>query len=53
MDDNKPLLRYRKRADKTNRVIIPKFWIENNGRNYIMQVFCKKIVLIPIEEEEK
>ena len=53
MDENKPLLIYNKKADSVfNRVIIPKFFIEQHGREFQMEIYKDKIILIPIEKEE-
>lgn len=48
---DKPLLIFQKNADvEKNRVIIPKAFIEKNGRNFSMEVYEDKIVLKPIKK---
>ncbi len=43
---------FQKNADKEmNRVIIPKFFIDKHGRQFYMEVYENKIVLIPIKKE--
>lgn len=49
----RPLVTYQKRADTTNRVLFPKFWIENNGRDFLMEVYKEKVIIKPIKKEEK
>lgn len=41
-----------KNADKTlNRVVLPKSFIDANGRAFQMEVHKDKIILIPIKKE--
>ena len=48
---DRPLLIYQKNADvEKNRVIIPKAFIEKNGRNFSMEVYEDKIILKPIKK---
>lgn len=48
---DKPLLIFQKNADvEKNRVIIPKAFVEKNGRNFSMEVYEDKIVLKPIKK---
>ena len=48
-----PKLIYQKNADKEmNRVIIPKFFIEEHGRHFYMEIYADKIILRPIKEEK-
>lgn len=43
-----------KNADKKlNRVIIPKFFIDKYGREFYMEVYEDKIILIPVKRKEK
>ena len=47
----KPSLIFQKNADvEKNRVIIPKAFVEKNGRNFSMEVYEDKIVLKPIKK---
>ena len=48
-----PRIVLQKNADKVlNRVIIPKFFIDEFGRRFTMKVFKDYIVLEPIREEK-
>ena len=48
-----PRFIFQKNADKTlNRIMIPKFFIDEFGRKFIMKVYKDKIVLEPIREEK-
>lgn len=48
---DRPLLIFQKNADiEKNRVIIPKAFIEKNGRNFSMEVYEDKIILKPIKK---
>lgn len=48
---DKPLLIFQKNADvEKNRVIIPKAFVEKNGRNFSMEVYEDKIILKPIKK---
>ena len=49
----KPNLIYQKNADaKMNRIIIPKFFIDKFGRQFYMEIYEDKIVLIPVKKGE-
>lgn len=53
-DENRPLVTYFKKADKDgNRILLPKFFVDNNGRNFTMEVYRNKIIIKPITKEEK
>lgn len=53
MTEETPLVTYQKNAGIIdNRVVIPKFFIDNNGREFIMEVYKDKIVLKPIRKEK-
>lgn len=53
MKDEKPIVTYNKNAEKNkNRVIIPKFFIDKNGREFYMQVFEDYIKIIPVKKGE-
>lgn len=48
----KPKLIYQKNADKEmNRIIIPKFFIEQFGRQFYMEIYEDKIILKPIKKK--
>ena len=48
-----PVLIYQKNADKEmNRVIIPKPFIEEHGRQFYMEIYEDKIILKPIKKGE-
>ena len=48
-----PKLIFQKNADKVmNRVIIPKPFIEQYGREFYMEIYDDKIVLKPIKKGE-
>lgn len=47
-------LRFLKTADKTkNRIIIPKMFIDKYGSKFIMEIYEDKIVIKPLNIEEK
>ena len=49
----KPLLIYQKNADKTlNRVMIPKKFIDEWGREFFMEVYNDKIILRPVRKDK-
>ena len=49
----KPLLIYQKNADPVrNRIIIPQAFIDKYGREFSMEIYKNKIVLIPIKKGE-
>ena len=42
---------YQKNADKVlNRVIIPKAFIDKHGREFYMEMYEDKIILIPVKK---
>ena len=44
---------YQKNADKVlNRVVLPKKFVEENGRKFYMEVYKDKIILRPIREDK-
>ena len=48
---DKPLLIFQKNSDvEKNIVIIPKAFVEKNGRNFSMEVYEDKIILKPIKK---
>ena len=48
----KPKYIYHKVADKfRNRVIIPKYFIDEHGKEYYMEVYDDKIILKPIKKK--
>ena len=50
----KPILVYQKNAEKDkNRIIIPKFLINQWGNQFYMEIYADKIVLKPIKKREK
>lgn len=50
---DKPILIFQKNVDKTlNKIIIPKFFVEEHGRQYYMEIYADKIVLKPIKKGE-
>lgn len=49
----KPILIFQKNADlEKNRIIIPKAFIEKNGRQFYMEVYKDKIILRPVTKGE-
>lgn len=47
----KPNLIYQKNADKLrNRIIIPQNFIDEYGREFIMEIYKDKIILKPIKK---
>jgi len=51
--EERPLAFMKKADARMNRIIIPKFFIDNNGSDFYMEVYKDKIVLIPIKKEEE
>lgn len=53
--ESKMLIKLMKRADlEKNRIIIPKFYIDNFGRNFYLEIYEDgTIKLIPIEKLNK
>ena len=53
MEEKKPMLIFQKNADKTmNKIVIPKFIIDNWGREFYMEIYEDKIILKPIKKGE-
>lgn len=53
MNQEKPTLVFQKNADKgMNKILIPKFIIEQWGREFYMEIYEDKIVLKPIKKGE-
>ena len=53
MNEEQPILVFQKNADKTmNKILIPKFIIEQWGRELYMEIYKDKIVLKPIKKGE-
>lgn len=51
--NNKPLLMLQKNADKVlNRIMLPKKFVNKFGRQFYMEVYENKIVLIPIRKDK-
>lgn len=49
----KPNLIFQKTVDKTlNKMIIPKFFVKQHGRDFYMEIYEDKIVLKPIKKGE-
>lgn len=49
----KPILVYKKKADKTtNKMIIPKAVVQQWGNEFYMEIYKDKIILIPIKKGE-
>lgn len=50
---DEPLEIYQKNAEKTtNKIRLPKAFIEINGYNYYMKIYKDYIVLIPIKRKK-
>ena len=48
------IVTYQKNAGTTdNKVIIPQFFIDRNGRQLYMEVYKEKIIIRPIGKENK
>lgn len=48
----KPIVIYTKHADvEKNRIIIPKVFIDNWGRDYYLEVYKDHLKLIPIKKK--
>lgn len=49
-----PILVFQKNADRTtNKMIIPKFIIDQWGNRFYMEIYQDKIILKPIKEGEQ
>lgn len=54
MENNKIIKRYFKTADTIqNRIIIPKWFIDEHGKDFYMEIYEDFIKLIPIEKFNK
>ena len=53
MNENDVLITYHKRIDNNGKMIIPKFFILNNGRDYYMHVYKGKLVIEPIKTKKE
>lgn len=50
---SKPIIRYFKRVDKgANKILIPKEVVEKFGREFYLEVYVDKLVLVPVEKKE-
>lgn len=50
----KPILIYQKNAEKSkNKVIIPQFFINKFGNQFIMEIYKDKIILKPIKKDKE
>lgn len=48
----KPILVLKKRADiDKNRVILPKEFIDKHGRDFSLEMYKNKIVIVPYKEK--
>lgn len=47
------LYRFYKKIDKIGKIFVPKAVIEKFGREYYMEVYEDKIVLIPVKIDKK
>lgn len=45
------LFRFMKVVDKAGKMFIPKVAIEKFGRNYYMEIYEDKIILVPIKKK--
>ena len=52
MGEDRPITCMKRADAKFNRVIIPKFFIDKNGRDFYMEVYKDRIILIPVKKEE-
>ena len=51
-EENNVLI-FQKNADKkSNRIIIPKFFIEKFGRTFYMKIYENEIRIIPVKKKE-
>lgn len=51
--EKEALLRYIKKINSQNKILIPKAFIDKHGREYYMEIYEDKMVLIPKKDEEK
>lgn len=48
---NEPILRFMKNAERTtNKITLPKVVVEKFGKQFYMEIYEDKIVLIPIKK---
>lgn len=48
---NEPILRFMKKAERTtNKITLPKVVVEKFGKEYYMEIYEDKIVLVPIKK---
>lgn len=47
------LFRFFKKADTYNKIFIPTNVIKKFGREFYMEIYEDKIILIPVKKEEK
>ena len=51
--EEKVILRYIKHLDSKNRFLIPEVVVKDMGRDYYLEYYKDKLILIPIKKEEK
>lgn len=51
MDKEEIILRLMKHVDVNNRVVIPDNVVKTLGKDYYMEIYNDKIILIPIKKE--
>ena len=51
-NQKEPLLRYIKRSNTQNKILIPKAFIDKHGRDFYMEIYEDKVILIPIKKEK-
>ena len=44
------IFRFMKRLDKANKIFIPKVAVEKFGKDYYLEVYEDKMILIPIKK---
>lgn len=48
-----PILRFYKSAENSkNKIVIPKYCIDNLGRDYYLEVYKDYIKLVPVKKEK-
>ncbi len=50
-EQSRPLTYYKKADATMNRIIIPKFFIDEHGRDFYMEVYKDKIIITPLKKE--
>ena len=49
----KPMLVYQKNVENnTNKILIPKAVVENLGKQYFMEIYKDKIILLPVRKDK-